>query len=147
VVGEVEAGGEAGLVGEGVGREEHSVGQLGREADLAEARDDLVEARGDVRGGPGVGVGVVLERVGLEPEPGLARRAGGGREELVLERGKAPMGKGEDMFNWLQDSPLVALIASFTAIALLISPLETLIKQMAELEARVARLEARQRTE
>ena len=51
------------------------------------------------------------------------------------------------MFNWLQDSPLVALIASFTMFALCMSPLETLIKQMAELEARVARLEARQRTE
>jgi hypothetical protein len=48
------------------------------------------------------------------------------------------------MFNWLQDSQLVFIVASLTVIALCISPLETLLKkQIAELEARVARLEAR----
>jgi hypothetical protein len=49
-------------------------------------------------------------------------------------------GKGKDMFNWLQDSPLLAMIASLITVALFISPLE---KQMAELAASVARLEAR----
>jgi hypothetical protein len=44
------------------------------------------------------------------------------------------------MFNWLQDSPLLAMIASLITVALFISPLE---KQMAELAASVARLEAR----
>ena len=48
------------------------------------------------------------------------------------------------MFNWLQNGPLLAIVASLTVIALCISPLETLLKkQIAELEARLTRLEAR----
>ena len=94
-VGEVELGAEGGLVCEGVGREEDGMGELRREANLPQAREDLVEARGVVRGGLGVCVGVVLERAGLEPEPGPARGTGRGWEELELERGQAPAGRKE----------------------------------------------------
>ena len=45
LVREVFRGGEVGLVGEGVDREEHDVGQLRGQADLAQAGHDVLEAR------------------------------------------------------------------------------------------------------
>lgn len=95
---EVERGREVQGVGHGVGREEHDVGQLRGEADLADAGDDLVEPGGGLAGrfrrARGVllvmVVRLVLERLRLDPEPRDARRAGGGREELELERGQGP---------------------------------------------------------
>ena len=86
-VGRVEAGGHtvlrefellssarpAGLVGQGVGRVEHDVGEFGGQADLPQAHDDFVQAGVDVRGrveaGGGAGVGLVLQGCWLEPEP------------------------------------------------------------------------------
>jgi hypothetical protein len=75
----VEGRGEAGLVREGVGWEEHDVGELRGQADLADALDDLVEARREdwqrglllLLGGGGrrgCVVGVRLEQGRLEPE-------------------------------------------------------------------------------
>ena len=56
-----------------MGRVEHDVGELGREADLPQAHDDFVQARVDVRGrveaGGGAGVALVVHGGWLEPEP------------------------------------------------------------------------------
>ena len=76
------------LLGEaGEGREEHDLGELLGQADLAQPGQDLVEPAGLLVGvgllgvRPGrLGVGPVLERRGPEPEPGLAGRADGSRE-------------------------------------------------------------------
>ena len=71
------------------------MGQLRREADLADAGDDLVEpgGRGLDGGGSGTGggggwgeIGLVLELLRLDPEPREAGRAGRRREELESER-------------------------------------------------------------
>lgn len=68
------------------------MGQLRGEADLADAGDDLVEPGGGLGGlGRGLVVGLVLEDLRGDPESGpAARRAGGGREELELQRGQSP---------------------------------------------------------
>lgn len=52
---EVERGREVQGVGDGVGREEHDVGQLRGEADLADARDDLVQPGGGLGSAGGLG--------------------------------------------------------------------------------------------
>ena len=86
---EVERGREVQGVGHGVGREEHDVGELRGEADLADAGDDLVEPGGGlgcgsglwwgiVQVGGGHDVGLVLEGLRLDDEALDSRRAGGG---------------------------------------------------------------------
>jgi hypothetical protein len=61
----------------GLLREEHNVDELRGEADFAQARDDLLEARRVDGGGfLHVDVGFVLETSGLDPEAGETRRAG-----------------------------------------------------------------------
>ena len=97
VVRKVLRGGDAVLVGVGVDREEHDVGQLRRQADLPQPGHDVLEAGVVVvvvcKGLGGLAdceVGLVGQGRGLEPEPGEAGRAGVGREELELQRGQAP---------------------------------------------------------
>lgn len=95
-LGEVHGGCEVGDgVGEGLCGEEHDVGELGREADLADPGDDLVEPGGrGLDGGGGIEgsgggwgeIGLVLELLRLDPEPREAGRAGRRREELESER-------------------------------------------------------------
>lgn len=60
-------------------------------------------------------VRLVLERLRLDPEPRDARRAGGGREELELERGQGPAAgiklghvRGGSLFVW---APLIDMSA------------------------------------
>jgi hypothetical protein len=61
----------------GLLREEHNVDELRGEADFAQARDDLLEARRVDGGGfLHVDVGLVLEPGGLDPQTGETRRAG-----------------------------------------------------------------------
>lgn len=95
---EVERRGELFGVGYGVRGEEHDVGQFGREADLADAGDDLVESGGRLCGlGRPVhlkGVRLVLELGRLDSEPRDAGRTGGGWEQLELERGQCPVVQG-----------------------------------------------------
>jgi len=72
VLGQVQGRDEAGLVPERVVGEEDGVGQLGRQEDLPQARQDLVEAqvfglRGWGRLWGAGGVGLVGELGGLEP--------------------------------------------------------------------------------
>lgn len=78
--------------------------ELPREADLAHAADDLVEARvGRGRQAGGVGalvVGLVVEaRRGLEPEPAVGSGSAAG-EELELERGPGPAGGVYQAWVW-----------------------------------------------
>jgi len=71
VLGQVQGRDEAGLVPERVVGEENGVGELGRQEDLPQARQDLVEAQILVGFGDGRlrarGVGLVAELGGLEP--------------------------------------------------------------------------------
>lgn len=74
----------------GVGPEEHGVREFRAEADLPQARDDFLEARGCA----GLlrldsSVWLVLEVARLDPEPVMAL---GGLQELVFQRGQAPAG-------------------------------------------------------
>jgi hypothetical protein len=92
VLGQVQGRDEAGLVPERVVGEEDGVGELGRQQDLPQPRQDLVQAQIPVGFGDGRlrargGVGLVGELGGLEPEP---RRR---EEELVFRRGQAPARK------------------------------------------------------
>lgn len=85
----VEGCGEVIGVGEGLLREEHDVGHLRGEADLADAKDDLVE--------PGGRLGILglrmvreeLERPRDDAEPAL--------EKLELERRQGPAKNGCEM--------------------------------------------------
>ncbi len=138
VVGEVQRGGEAADEGEGVAREEHGVRELRGQADLAQAREDLVEAHVGRRAlgglGPGLGVGVVLEPRGPEPEPDLAREVGGGGQELVLEGGQAPDSMGGSS---MQSEPTRLAIT-----ALVVATMILYFAKARSLELRVRRLEA-----
>lgn len=101
---EVEWGREVQGVGHGVGREEHDVGELRGEADLADAGDDLVQPGGGLGCGSGLDfvlfaviwvvgglVGLVLEGLRLDDEALDSRWAGGGWQEFELERGQGPV--------------------------------------------------------
>lgn len=83
-LGKVVGCGQTGLVREGVGREEHDVGELRGQAYLADALDDLVQARCEGRrawrgwglGSLAVVVGIWLELCRLEPEARAGKLGG-----------------------------------------------------------------------
>jgi hypothetical protein len=134
-----------------VAGEEHGVRELGGQADLAQARDDFLQAlvarqawREVFWGGAGCGVGLVLEPGRPEAEPVV-----GAGQELEFERGQAPAKKGKDMLSWLLDIPAFPcfVVAYMTGILLLAQPNKPPAcpeaDHLAELEARLTRLEAR----